>query len=129
MSEQPTNKPLSTIDLVNAANKQETQPQTDNGGAQQPAENRSMPLMSGDSAEKLRSRWTTIQTGFVDEPRSAVEQADSLVAEVMKQIAETFATERSKLEAQWSQGENVSTEDLRLALQRYRSFFNRLLSL
>jgi hypothetical protein len=64
----------------------------------------------------------------VDEPRRAVEQADNLVAGTMKRLAEVFAEERGKLEGQWDKGENVSTEDLRLALRRYRSFFSRLLS-
>jgi hypothetical protein len=64
----------------------------------------------------------------VDEPRKAVEEADKLVASVMKRLAEGFANERSKLEKQWDRGDNVSTEDLRVALQRYRSFFDRLLS-
>jgi len=63
----------------------------------------------------------------VDEPRRAVQQADSLVAEVMKRLAESFAKERGALESQWDRGDNVTTEDLRLALQRYRSFFDRLL--
>ena len=76
----------------------------------------------------FRKRWTDIQTGFVDEPRRAVEQADALVAEVIKRLAESFAAERSKLEGQWGRGDDVSTEDLRVALRRYRSFFDRLLS-
>jgi len=67
--------------------------------------------------------------GFVDEPRRTVEEADKLVAAVMQRLAEGFANERSGLEKQWDSGENVSTEDLRLALQRYRSFFDRLLKL
>jgi len=78
--------------------------------------------------EGFQSRWETIQTGFVDEPRQTVEQADELVAEVMKRLAEGFATERERLEGQWGRGEDVSTEDLRIALQRYRGFFQRLLS-
>ncbi len=86
------------------------------------------PLFSGGEANELRSRWDSIQVGFVDEPRRAVEQADNLVAGTMKRLAEIFAKERSNLESQWDQGENVSTEDLRLALRRYRSFFSRLLS-
>jgi len=86
------------------------------------------PLFSGDEANELRSRWDAIQVGFVDEPRRAVERADNLVAGTMKRLAEIFTDERSKLEGQWDQGENVSTEDLRLALRRYRSFFSRLLS-
>src|ERR1700756_4551508 len=78
--------------------------------------------------EGLRTRWKEIQTAFVDEPRKAVEQADGLVASAMKRLAEVFAQERSGLEQQWDRGDNVSTEDLRVALQRYRSFFDRLLS-
>jgi len=76
----------------------------------------------------LRNRWKGVQTAFVVEPRRAVEQADGLVASAMKRLAEVFAQERSKLENQWDRGDNVSTEDLRIALQRYRSFFHRLLS-
>ncbi len=92
-------------------------------------EARPAPLLPNDQTENYRSRWMQIQTGFVDEPRQAVEQADSLVAEVMKRLAETFADEREKLEGQWGRGADVSTEDLRVALRRYRSFFDRLLSL
>jgi len=101
-------------------------PKMDNGAKQTDA--RPTPLLSGNETPAFRSRWDAIQTGFVDEPRQAVEQADSLVAEVMQRLAETFADERAKLEEQWTRGENVSTEDLRVALQRYRSFFDRLLS-
>jgi hypothetical protein len=89
---------------------------------------RSAPLFPSDEGQDFRSRWDAIQTGFVDEPRRAVEQADGLVAEMMKRLAQVFADERSKLEEQWSRGDNISTEDLRVALQRYRSFFDRLLS-
>lgn len=85
------------------------------------------PLLPADRAEDFRSRWNDIQTGFVDE-RDAVENADALVAEVMQHLAQTFADERQKLESQWGRGDNVSTEDLRIGLQRYRSFFSRLLS-
>jgi hypothetical protein len=85
-------------------------------------------LFSPEEAKDFRARWDTIQGGFVDEPRRAVEQADSLVAGAMKRLAEMFADERAKLEGQWDRGDSVSTEDLRLALRRYRSFFGRLLS-
>lgn len=91
-------------------------------------ERESGPLFSSNEANELRGRWDAIQVGFVDEPRRAVEQADNLVAGTMKRLAEVFAEERGKLEGQWDKGENVSTEDLRLALRRYRSFFSRLLS-
>jgi hypothetical protein len=86
------------------------------------------PLFSPDEAKEFRVRWDGIQGGSVDEPRRAVEQADSLVAGAMKRLAEIFAEERAKLEGQWDREKTVSTEDLRLALRRYRSFFGRLLS-
>lgn len=85
-------------------------------------------LFSESDIGDLRSRWSNVQTGFVDEPRRAVQEADKLVAAVMQRLAEGFANERSNLEKQWDRGDNVSTEDLRVALQRYRSFFDRLLS-
>jgi len=85
-------------------------------------------LFADTDAAALRNRWSDIQTGFVDEPRRAVEQADTLVADVMKRLAEGFAAERTSLERQWDRGDNVTTEDLRVSLQRYRSFFDRLLA-
>jgi hypothetical protein len=87
-----------------------------------------LPLFAQTDALGLRSRWEKIQIGFVDEPRQAVEQADELVADTIKRLAEVFATERQKLEAESDKTDNVSTEDLRVALRRYRSFFDRLLS-
>lgn len=86
------------------------------------------PLFPSEELHGLRTRWKEIQTAFVDEPRRAVEQADGLVASAMKRLAEVFAEERSQLERQWDQGKDVSTENLRIALQRYRAFFDRLLS-
>src|SRR5579863_5937459 len=85
-------------------------------------------LFSESDVDDLRSRWSNVQTGFVDEPRRAVEEADKLVAAVMQRLAEGFAKERSNLEKAWDRGDNVSTEDLRVALRRYRSFFDRLLN-
>ena len=79
-------------------------------------------------AHDFRSRWEKIQIGFVDEPRKAVEQADELVADAIKRLADVFASECNKLEGEWDKTDNVSTEDLRVALRRYRSFFDRLLS-
>jgi hypothetical protein len=84
------------------------------------------PLLA--DAEGFQGRWEEIQVRFVDEPRGAVEDADALVATVMQRLAEGFAQERERLEAQWGRGEDISTEDLRVALQRYRSFFQRLLA-
>ena len=113
-------RPLSTADVARSMGEpRQTEPEQ---------ESKETPLMSDERAAEFRSRWDKIQTSFVDEPRNAVEHADSLVAEVMQFLAKTFADERQNLEGQWGQGKDVSTEDLRLALQRYRSFFSRLLS-
>ncbi len=86
------------------------------------------PLLAPDLSATFQSRWEEVQTRFVDEPRGAVEDADGLVANLMQQLAEGFAQERDRLEQQWGRGEDISTEDLRVALKRYRSFFQRLLS-
>ena len=86
------------------------------------------PLFPESESTNFRNRWIEIPAAFVDEPRRAVEQGDALVADVIKRLASSFADERSKLEGQWGRGDNVSTEDLRVALQRYRAFFDRLLS-
>jgi hypothetical protein len=88
-----------------------------------------LPLFSESEMGDFRMQWSKLQTGFVDEPRRTVEGADQLVTAVMQRLAEGFANERSGLEKQWDSGDNVSTEDLRVALQRYRSFFDRLLKL
>ena len=85
-------------------------------------------LFPDNELNEFRARWDRVQIGFVDEPRAAVEQADGLVATIVKRIAEQFAAERAELEHQWDRGDNVSTEDLRQALRRYRSFFDRLLA-
>ena len=81
-------------------------------------------LLVENEARDFRSHWEKIQAGFVDEPRQAVEEADKLVASAIKRLAEVFADERAKLEREWDRGDNVSTEDLRVALRRYRSFFD-----
>lgn len=86
------------------------------------------PLFTAEETLEFRRRWMEVQTGFVDEPRPAVQAADKLVAETMKHLAEVFARERSRLESQWDRGDQVSTEDLRQAMRRYRSFFDRLLA-
>jgi hypothetical protein len=85
-------------------------------------------LLGADTAG-FRQEWEAIQAGFVDEPRQAVERADGLVARAAQRLTEVFAHERQRLEEQWSRGDSVSTEDLRVALRRYRSFFDRLLSI
>lgn len=93
------------------------------------ADDRPMAMFAGAEAAGYRTQWDAIQTGFVDEPRRAVQEADALVALVMKRLSEVFSNERSSLERQWGEGDEISTEDLRVALRRYRSFFERLLSL
>jgi hypothetical protein len=86
------------------------------------------PLRSPEFVQDLRERWDGIQTGFVDEPRAAVRQADELVASAIKRLAESFAEARSTLEGQWARGDEINTEDLRVALKKYRSFFQKLMS-
>ena len=85
------------------------------------------PLFPAQEGESLRGRWHEIQGSFVEEPRKAVERADELVATVVTRLVKSFADERARLEGDWAKGQDVSTEDLRQALQRYRSFFDRLL--
>ena len=119
---------LSTAQLAGRADEdepvQERRPET----TAEVAEDTPPELLPSDENDEFQRRWEQIQTGFVDEPRQTVEQADELVAHVMKRLAEGFAEERERLEQQWGRGEDVSTEDLRIALQRYRGFFQRLLS-
>ena len=132
---------LSTADVVEATERVERRvdergladereiavPRASEGSTVDDADASSPPLLDESVTSLLRSRWTEIQTAFVDEPRRAVEQADALVAEAVKRLAESFAGTRSALEHQWSRGDDVSTEDLRLVLRRYRAFFGRLL--
>jgi len=122
----PTQAPANDVGV------QPRQPQAPATASDAPADRREVertPVMSGDAAEQYRARWQETQADFVDDPRSAVATADALVAEVMKRVAEEFAKERNGLEQQWNEGGEASTEDLRVAFQRYRSFFSRLLSL
>jgi hypothetical protein len=98
----------------------EITPSGDEGGA--------APLLAEEDAGGFKSRWNEIQVRFVDEPRGSVQKADGLVAEMMERLTQMFSEERTRLESQWERGDDVSTEDLRIALQRYRSFFERLLS-
>ncbi len=97
--------------------------------AARPGQNEAMgPLLPADFVQELRSRWDEVQTAFVDEPRTAVQQADELVSEAIQRLAQNFASARDQLEKQWDRGDDVSTEDLRLALRKYRTFFHRLLA-
>jgi hypothetical protein len=86
------------------------------------------PLLPSEDLGGFRTRWEEIQVRFVDEPRGAVQQADALVEELARRLTDSFARERGELESRWDRGDEVSTEDLRVALQRYRSFFDRLLA-
>jgi hypothetical protein len=86
------------------------------------------PLLPREQGDELAERWQEIQASFVDRPQEAVQEADALVADLMQRITGTFATERERLEKQWAEGDDASTEDLRVALTNYRSFFARLLS-
>ena len=117
--ERATDRPSSTAEVAK---------DLDRAKARERDEEETTTLFPEKETTDFRTRWTDIQTGFVDEPRRAVEQADALVAEVIKRLADSFAEERSKLEGQWGRGDDVSTEDLRVSLRRYRSFFDRLLN-
>jgi hypothetical protein len=124
---------ISTSDLAAAMDRRDRRDAERAGPAgapgTRPADESPAPLFAGDELAGYRTRWSGIQTGFVDEPRRAVEEADTLVAEVIKRLAEVFAEERTQLEAHWEHAEQVSTEDLRIAMRRYRSFFERLLAI
>jgi len=121
---------MSTRDLVRTLrNTDETPAAPENTQPAETIHDRSVPMFAPDEAEGFHTQWDGIQTGFVDEPRRAVEEADALVAQVITRLSEVFADERTHLEGQWGHGDQVSTEDLRQALRKYRSFFERLLSL
>jgi len=85
-------------------------------------------LFAGGELSGLRSRWDEVQSGFVDDPRDSVQKADGLVSDVVDQLTTGFSKARTQLEERWARGEDASTEDLRLALKRYREFFERLLA-
>ena len=97
-------------------------------GAEPSGDDHPEPLLGDEDTESFQARWREIQVRFVDEPRDSVKDADGLVAELMQRLAGSFSEERNRLEGEWERGSEVSTEDLRVALKHYRSFFNRLLS-
>jgi hypothetical protein len=119
LDEQRANRPASTAEVAKNLERTETDRKSGDAAAT---------LFPDNEAKDFRARWTEIQTAFVDEPRRAVEQADALVAEVIQRLANSFSQARSSLEGQWGRGDDVSTEDLRVTLQRYRAFFDRLLN-
>jgi len=113
---------MTTADL---ANEMRTGTENNNSAEVQPNHT---PLFADNETSEFRSRWQQVQASFVDDPRTAVKQADELVAATVKRLAEIFADEKAKLEGTWAQGGDADTEALRQALRRYRSFFDRLLS-
>jgi hypothetical protein len=123
------NETLTTADLIAPKPESGAETRQDSAPAIPLDSERAEPLFPTDEADHLRQSWSDIQAGFVDEPRRSVEAADGLVAAAIKRVAESFADERAQLEAQWDRGDDVSTEDLRVALRRYRSFFDRILSI
>lgn len=117
------------VSETRAADKTRPAPTADSGtGQAEPVHDDNTLLFADEHRSGLHSRWNDVQAAFVDDPKESVQKADNLVAEVVEELTASFADTRSRLEAQWSRGEEASTEDLRLALTRYRDFFNRLLS-
>lgn len=140
LNKHPEHKNLSTADPAAAATPRHDAPAdrvptaeatapTGDGAAQRHDDELAQ-LFPPDAASEFRSRWDAVQIGFVDDPRKAVREADELVAQVMKSLADSFANARAGFESEFNQeAGNTSTESLRVVLQRYRSFFQRLLSL
>ena len=149
MSREREEHGLSTADLAAAADVQRRQqdqreasrelserevpamPRNEMDGAAGSHDEKLAPLFERERADDMRMHWGNIQAGFVDDPRRAVQQADELVAQVMKDLADSFARQREQIEAEANAGgdQPASTENLRVALRRYRSFFERLLTL
>jgi len=97
------------------------------GAMRSPSRDTDTPYLPHQTSAQANEKWQRIQAEFVDDPRKSVAGAHELVGEVVQRIVDAFAQERSELERQWSKGDDVSTEDLRVCLQRYRAFFSRLL--
>jgi hypothetical protein len=140
MNGEPREKALTTADLATSANLTATTVQADRpvleaintDGVTQTAikeDAKLAPLFTQDAATDFRSRWDVVQRSFVDNPQDAVRAGDELVAQVIKSLAETFASQRSEMEGGHEHAQESTTENLRLSLRRYRSFFERLLSI
>jgi len=97
--------------------------------AREVVENEPLPWLKAEEIEKLKSRWNSIQIEFVDDPNSSVKQADDLVAEAVERFEQALYNQRTELVEQWNNQDDISTEDLRIALQSYRSFLDRLLTI
>jgi hypothetical protein len=119
---------LTTASLAKAAETGRPAAEPSRSFAAAPGDEQPEPLFVAEETSRLRADWDQVQASFVDEPRQAVEAADRLVATAIKRLAEIFAEEKARLEGQWDRGGEVSTEDLRQALRRYRAFFGRVLS-
>jgi hypothetical protein len=131
----PDDRPLDVVNPehtpyreVNSVNTGRTVSIDSRDALQNSAATREALLFSDNDVASWRSQWSDVQAGFVDEPRRSVEQAEELVSTVLQKLAESFTSERDSLEKHWTNGETVSTEDLRVALQRYRAFFGKLLN-
>jgi hypothetical protein len=124
MTDMPTEQQVEGTEAVGTEGEQ---PQWE-GRAEDRTDSGESTLLAQDTAERFRGEWEEIQRRFVDEPRDCVAQADTLVADLMQRLTAGFSNERSKLEQQWDRGDDVSTEELRVALTRYRAFFERLLA-
>lgn len=142
MSREREDHPIGTVELAHAAERREEpqqavppMPRNEMDGGRQELheehrEEQLAPLFDKQMAEDMRLHWANIQSGFVDDPRRAVQQADELVAQALQDLARSFARHRQQIEAEAAGGEKEpSTEGLRIALRRYRSFFERLLNL
>jgi hypothetical protein len=120
----PDQQPLGNGQTEQSASATRASAGSDLGAGDQPPAQ----LLEDDELQSMMMQWKDIQAEFVDEPRKAVEDADALVADLMQRLARMFASERDQLESRWAGGDEVSTEDLRRGLRRYRSFFERLLA-
>ena len=124
---QSTEAPLETVDATRDL-EAPVEPSAPADAAPATAHDTEQALFDEGALTDMRSRWTDVQSAFVDDPRDCVQKADGLVADVVDRLTAGFSQARSGLEEQWSRGEEVSTEDLRIALKRYREFFERLLA-
>jgi hypothetical protein len=137
MTERFENREATTADIADAANSRMRDAEDQDRRIEREVDLREqsvradeyegMRLLPDEIVDDLRPRWADIQASFVDEPRRAVEKADALVADAIRRLAEAFADARADLERDWDRGDDVSTEDLRVAFRRYRTFFDRLL--
>lgn len=125
-SERLARPPTTTAEPTTAQD--ESTPMPANGAGERSTTSTDQDLFANDELAGLRARWDNVQAGFVDDPKECVQKADGLVSDLVEQLTAGFSHARSRLEEQWARGEEASTEDLRIALKRYREFFERLLA-